>query len=353
MATAGFHFHRLLGSARKRLAGLAETPARLAGRAILGREESVEFLAKVECPAECGALNEIFCDGGFSSLEILQSGVVRIDGKACLDLDYGSRGALAGWRGETLQVPFAAALWSHTWMGYYHWIIDVLPKIALLQERHPDCDDFPFLVYPRTGTAYEAETLRMLGVPEDKLIDSRGYLSIQASRIAFSILPGWFEIQPAVHLLRKRMIAHGTGGMGKMIYLTRAGRRRCLNEAELSKALTNRGFTVVPDTPRSVAEQIGIFHDAEVIVALHGAALTNLLWCKPGTRVIECFPEHYHPPYYRNLSVECGIDYNALPAEAPPADHWSAVSEDITVDLTELERLLDRMKANEPTEPAR
>lgn len=42
---------------------------------------------------------------------------------------------------------------------------------------------------------------------------------------------------------------------------------------------------------KSLAYQMALFQQAEIIVAQHGAALVNLLWCKPGTKVVEIVPD--------------------------------------------------------------
>jgi hypothetical protein len=346
MISARFYFQQFLGRAKKFAARLAELPAFFAGRRILDRDATCGVLSRFGCRVLNGKLHEIACTNACTSIEILSSGVVRMNGSACLDFDYGSRGALAGWTGAQRREPFVAALWSHSWMGYYHWIVDVLPKIALLREQYPKNDDLPYFVFPRTGEPFEEEALSMLGIPPEKVIDSRDYKSIFTERLAFSLLPGWFQIHPATQLLRKQLISNANDGLGKKIYLTRAGRRRCLNENDVCHFLTNRGFVVVSDTYRSVADQIGIFHQAEVIVALHGAALTNLLWCKPGTKIIECFSDHYQPPYYRNLSSACALDYHSTPLIPNGLEHWSSVSEDITINLSELEYLLEDRSAH-------
>jgi len=251
---------------------------------------------------------------------------------------------MAGWQGPVVEVESAAALWSHPWMGYYHWIIDVAPKIALLQEKFGRDLKAWKLCYPRQDTDFENETLTMLGVPDSAVIDTRGLRSVKADKVALSVLPGWYEIQPAAGLLRSRLIGQACEGAGERIYVSRKGRRKCMNEEEAFALLSKRGFTFVEDKPRSVSEQIGIFRNAKVIVAPHGAALTNLLWCEEGTQVIELFGETYQPPYYRNLSAFRSLDYHKIGADTPDDGHWSEVNADISVDTAALQSLLDLLK---------
>ena len=310
------------------------------GRETLARPETLSLIRHENPEFTVGEISVL---GKYAQSEILKWGLVRVGGRKCLDVDYGSRAALAGWLGPVVEVENAAALWSHPWMGYYHWIIDVAPKIALLQEKFgPELKGWK-LCYPKEGTDYERETLTMLGVPDSAVIDTQSLRAIKARKVALSVLPGWYEIQPAATLLRSRLIEQAGKGIGERIYISRKGRRKCLNEAEVFTLLAAKGFTFVEDKPRSLEDQIGIFRNASVIVAPHGAALTNLLWCEEGTTVIELFGESYQPPYYRNLSKFRTLDYHKIGSDTPDEGHWSEVNADISVDLGALLSLLDRL----------
>jgi capsular polysaccharide biosynthesis protein len=83
--------------------------------------------------------------------------------------------------------------------------------------------------------------------------------------------------------------------VGDNLYLTRTHekRRRLVNEHEIERLLENRGFTIINPSDFDYNTQIGIFQRAKTIVAPHGAALTNLLYCPDGVRVIEFFPDCY------------------------------------------------------------
>lgn len=72
-----------------------------------------------------------------------------------------------------------------------------------------------------------------------------------------------------------------------------SARRSIPNHRQLVDALTEKlGFVLslkLEGLP--LAEQIAIFSSAEMIVAQHGAALSNLLWARPGTAVVEIMPD--------------------------------------------------------------
>lgn len=45
------------------------------------------------------------------------------------------------------------------------------------------------------------------------------------------------------------------------------------------------------------------------MVGPHGAGLTNIVFCEPGTIVYEFVPDHYHNICFGNLAMTCGLRY--------------------------------------------
>jgi hypothetical protein len=220
-------FKRIVGDARNSALQYASSVAGRLGRRCLDRKYTLSRLDNLGCTSDSHDLFFLGSSASKVSIEILNSGVVRLDHMDCLDLDYGARGALRGWSGRRTSIGHAAALWSHHWMGYYHWLIDVAPKIAAIQKSAGDQVHDLRWIYPRCGEAYESEILEMLDLPDSHIIDSRTYRSIQVESVAMVALPGWFEIQPAAALLRERLLPFGHAGVGDRIYLKRRGRRIC------------------------------------------------------------------------------------------------------------------------------
>ena len=61
--------------------------------------------------------------------------------------------------------------------------------------------------------------------------------------------------------------------------------RRMLNSDELLLKL--KGWETVTLENLSIKDQIKTFAEASHVLAAHGAGMVNLLWCQPGTKVIE------------------------------------------------------------------
>jgi capsular polysaccharide biosynthesis protein len=69
------------------------------------------------------------------------------------------------------------------------------------------------------------------------------------------------------------------------------------------------GFQVCRLESMTFEEQVRLFRNAEVVVGPHGAGFTNLIYSKPGTRVVEIMAKGYERRCYWTLSAELGHDY--------------------------------------------
>jgi capsular polysaccharide biosynthesis protein len=60
------------------------------------------------------------------------------------------------------------------------------------------------------------------------------------------------------------------------------------------------------------------FGEADIIVAVHGPALANLIFARPGTTVLELFPENGVKSRFLWLATRMGLNYRALLGKAEP-----------------------------------
>jgi capsular polysaccharide biosynthesis protein len=131
------------------------------------------------------------------------------------------------------------------------------------------------------------------------------------------------------------------------LYISRAGAgsRRVCNETAVVEQLLPCGFQIIKPEQLSLAEQVRVFSSAEIVIAPHGGGLTNLVFCAPGTIVIEFFSPAYVNVCYWALSNLGQLRYYYLLGIGErPADYHDPhdTRADIIVDPDELMRLLHR-----------
>ena len=223
---------------------------------------------------------------------------------------------------------------NHGTPNLYHWLFNPTLQLLRLMESHGvRCAEAAALylgpAWPDPWPAYVEQTLERLGLgrlprlrsavrPESLLMSVYGSTSVCASPAQF-------------HWLRQHLAPVRSAG-GIRLYLGRAsaGRRRLLNERALMAALEREGFTCIPD-PGVLAfdQQCRLLADADVVVAPHGAALSLLFCCAPGTRLLEIHGPSYISPLYAWMARVGGLWYSALlaesranPSEASMDDLW-------------------------------
>ena len=90
--------------------------------------------------------------------------------------------------------------------------------------------------------------------------------------------------------------------------------RRMLNSDELLLKL--KGWETVTLENLSIKDQIKTFAEASHVLAAHGAGMVNLLWCRPGTKVIEIQDKNMlHKKVYPLLSHNLNLKHKLYLAD--------------------------------------
>lgn len=211
-----------------------------------------------------------------------------------------------------------AVLAGNTSAIYYHWIIDTLPKLGLIELSGIKLESIDKFVVSYDAP-FHKETLNILGIPEHKIIESSKYPHVKANRLIVSSYPGivCFPTKWAVDFLRSKFLPAtpiSKSEHPERIYISRnlAPTRRIINEYEVLEVLNKLGFVTVNAESISVAETGSLLRDAKVVVSMHGGGETNLIFCSPGTKVIEIFTPHHMAICYYILSHQLELDYYYL-----------------------------------------
>ena len=114
---------------------------------------------------------------------------------------------------------------------------------------------------------------------------------------------------------RDRVLARHTptGRKRTRLYVRRQGTRAVANPFVVESVLKKLGFTPMDMDGLAVPERIDLFRRAEMVVAAHGEALANLLFCRPRTQVVELSPDCQYRPDYAQLSCKLGLTHAVLP----------------------------------------
>jgi capsular polysaccharide biosynthesis protein len=173
--------------------------------------------------------------------------------------------------------------------NYSHWLTRNLIKLCLL-EGQPEYAELPLLINADLS-GYQREYLALLDIPEDRLIKvPRGSVVACRELVVPTQLRNHPQMRRGIDWLRTRLAPYMDARPARnRIFVSRRENpvRVLLNESELERALRPFGFETVVPGKMTVREQVRAFSGADVIVAVHGAGLTNLLYAPAGARVVE------------------------------------------------------------------
>ncbi|NYG59773.1 capsular polysaccharide biosynthesis protein [Nocardioides daedukensis] len=228
-----------------------------------------------------------------------------------------------------------------TGVNYYHYLMDLLPRWGILAEAMPGFR--PDYLYANTEPRFGRQLLDLAGLSGIETISPRKHSAVRASRLLVPNITNKACLAPrwTTEWLRRNLPpVSAASGRPTRLYVTRGSAknsRRVVNEAEVLAVLRPLGFEVVDPGALSVQQQIDTFAAASVVVAPHGAGLTNLVFAPPDVRVLELFNPSYLNPGFWAIASNLGASrYRYLvgsgPAPAAGAP-MRAVYGDITVPM--------------------
>lgn len=194
--------------------------------------------------------------------------------------------------------------------NYFHWTLDTLPRVDLLKDYIDGIDWF----YIGSTEPFQQAWLEKLGIPRKKILAISPHSHIQADRLlvpSFSHKSGIYA-DAAYEFVRS--FRPSLPAPTRKIYVSRsnARRRKIMNEEDILPFLRGQGYEVHHLTGKSIDEQMELFGSASHIIAPHGAELTNLVYCQPGTKVLEIFSPHYINLCYWTIAAQTCLNYSCL-----------------------------------------
>lgn len=234
--------------------------------------------------------------------------------------------------------------------NYWHWMFDVLPRLAIANKiiKKKDID---FFLFPNTSYNFQRESLELLKIPQKKILSSQKYRHLEAKKILVTQHPYVFKNDPEkeiqkipgwiIRWLRAAYLKKSRNKRyAEKIYIDRSDSkykdsRWISNEKDLKNFLFEKGFSIVRLSEHHFNEQIKIFNNANYIVGSHGAGFANLVFCRPGTQVLELrFNNVDH--IFKNLSKSVKLNYSSILGKTKKT--VSNLEKDVEISLDELKK---------------
>ena len=209
---------------------------------------------------------------------------------------------------------------------YFHWILESLPRMKLMRDY---IDILDGVIVPDSPLPFHIQSLAALGIPEHKLIPAGPNTHLKFEHLFVPCSNSYYNPAAWVHEWYKDVILGAENRRpnpkGIKLYVSRsdANVRRVINEKDLTGHLRSLGFLTVTLSDLAFSDQARLFYDADIVVAPHGAGLANLVFCRPGTKVLEIFSPNWMPPCYFILAKSAGLHYSYAIADESSASSLS------------------------------
>lgn len=226
----------------------------------------------------------------------------------------------------------------------YHWFLDSLPRLLLLLKivKEPLT-----LIVSQNMPAFQRETLLFV-------LDTNPYIRLayipkhEKWNIDEFILPSFVANHYSGYLppdilraLREKIWAGyqvAPGKIGLRLYISRqkAPKRKILNDADVIAALQPYHVKILFAEELTYQQQVQLFYNAEVVIAPHGAGLTNILFSKQ-IKLLELHPGDIIKSHYFMLSKSLGFPYYYSIGSKSDAD------QNFVVDIPDFKKQLARL----------
>ena len=229
--------------------------------------------------------------------------------------------------------------------NYYHWMFQILPRIKILKESGVSFDK---LYFYELNKPYQFETLKELAIQESDIIVGKPDHIIVSQELIVPSIPVWIakgkSFSPwVIEYLKSNLLAQSdTQNFPDKIFISRqkASLRNIVNEDALVEELVKKGYQRVFLEDYSVKDQALMFSQVKEVIGVHGSGLTNLLFCTPGTKIIEIDPFDGHRGPYSLLAQEMQLHYQQLETSAEDLSDDQRNQEDVFVPVDKLLALL-------------
>jgi capsular polysaccharide biosynthesis protein len=270
---------------------------------------------------------------------------------------------------RTIEVEEAFSLLHDHGHNYHHWLLEVLPRY-LLALRCGMAPDMPLLVEGHMAPQMR-EILRHVAGAEPSLIEVPRGMSAQVRRLhcmsdlcANSVHttrePRREDIlfsPTAIRMLRELAAPHFADLPGKydnmLVLRTNVSFRRVVNRAVLQAAMKRLGLWGFDPGSASWADQVRAFSNARLIVSEAGAALANLVFCRPGAVVIVLVNGHRNSNYFylAQLASLVGVRLYIFDCHRLAGSHAIAVQDDMIAPVGALADWVRRFMAAPDLDP--
>lgn len=242
---------------------------------------------------------------------------------------------------------------SNTWVtNFYHWLFLVLPMLRFYNEAGIELEH---LYVGEPLKDWQRRSLELIGIGEDMIVTEACEAEVAYVAMLTRHTGG---VPPAqIRWTHSQLVKQAPLPTGRRLFVGRgeAVTRQMIDEDVIASALEREfGFEYITTSGMSLDDEIELFGQASAVVAPYGAALTNILFCAPGTKVLEltAYDNDFSiSKCYQEMSSALGHRHGSIRG-LPTPRRKKGVNSDILVPLDQVLREVEKMVVSSDASPA-
>ncbi|MBV9389423.1 MAG: glycosyltransferase family 61 protein [Chroococcidiopsidaceae cyanobacterium CP_BM_ER_R8_30] len=239
------------------------------------------------------------------------------------------------------KVTDAVLLGLPNMQNYYHWLIEIMPRIQLI-ENDSRYANLPWLL-PKDSPRFVKMIIDTAGYSDHVCYLEQGVYRFERLIIPTVMSVGSGPNHPnELNWLRKKFIPNTPPQATRRLFISRRDtpQRFITNESEALQRLVPLGFELVCPGSLDFANQVKIFAEAQIVVGPHGAGLSNVVFAPANTGLVEVFARNqldnfYNCKFFSQIAKLRHMTYGVVIGEPEGFG--------ISVDIDELEETVRRV----------
>ncbi|RZK45257.1 MAG: glycosyltransferase family 61 protein [Hymenobacter sp.] len=244
-----------------------------------------------------------------------------------------------------------AALVHDIWAGqnYYHWLVESMPRLLMLRKFFPNID----IILPTPTPAYISETLALLNFTKFIPIANGEFFKVKKLIVPQKLPFIDLQLEDAIkekhefglQVVRASLLNAFPEIVDKiphrLVYVSRAKQsmRRVSNEQEVLPILKKLNFEIFYFEELTFEQQVILMQETAILIGLHGANLTNLMFMNPNTKVVELMNiDSTRLLFYFFMSSYFSLEYYCMPCNS--VDAITTNHSDVFLNVEAFEHLL-------------
>ena len=237
--------------------------------------------------------------------------------------------------------------------NYFHFLFDILTKLKICEQKIP-LNDIDYFYVPG-NIEWQKKIFSYFNINKNQLINSKIYRHVKAKKLIALDHPwyhkGYVQNEVAnlpkwiIHWLREKFLTMSKKfDCNNKIFIDRSESKfkhcQFQNNNEIIHFLDSKGYTSYKVGHLDFLEQVYLFSNAKTIIGAHGAAFSNIVFCKPQTNIIEVLPDTHNSKKCERLSDILNLNYKKIltPKLSDNKDKFG----DINLELKELQSIIEK-----------